>query len=73
MRLFLGIIIGILLTVGAAYIGDSFPPAPAAGDTPAVQTHMVNWDVVQKRLGDLGTSVHDAWDRLTGSTAKSGT
>jgi hypothetical protein len=72
MRLFLGIIIGIVITVGGAYIVDSFPPAAAPGDT-ATETHMVNWDVVQRRLSDFGATVHEGWNRLTGSTAHTGT
>jgi hypothetical protein len=67
MRLFFGIIIGIVLTVGGAYIADSMQSAPPAGST--LSTHMVNWDVVQQRLADLGSAVHGAWDKITGKPA----
>ncbi|MBV8564301.1 MAG: hypothetical protein JO273_02480 [Methylobacteriaceae bacterium] len=73
MRLILGIVVGILITVGGAYITDSFAPAPAAGET--AETHMVNWEVVGRRFSELGTNIREAWNRLTGATAptKSGT
>jgi len=67
MRLFFGILIGIVLTIGVAYISDSMQSAPAAGST--LSTHMVNWDVVQGRLADLGTTIHATWDKITGKPA----
>ena len=42
MRLFFGIIFGIALTVGGAYVVDSTAGAGAA--------RMVNWDVVTKNV-----------------------
>ena len=69
--MFLGIIVGILLTIGFAYVSDSMAPAAAAGDT-IVETHMVNWDVVQRKMNNFGTDVREGWSRLTGSI-KSGT
>ena len=85
--MFLGIIIGILLTVVAAWITDSavHTPAVAASTTQAdtagascpPPVSMVNWAVVGQRFSDLGANVKEAWNRLTGSanntTNKSGT
>lgn len=67
MRLFFGIIIGIILTVGGAYIADSMTPAPV-GEA-ATQSRMVNWDVVQTRFANLGTNIKSMWGRLTGAPA----
>lgn len=73
MRLIFGIIIGIALTVGGAYIADSFPPAQPAGEATAANGHMVNWDVVHQRFADLGVTIREAWNKVTGATAKPST
>src|SRR5205807_768222 len=52
MRLFLGIILGVLITIGGAYIADSTmvgTPPPGATVAPD-QRPMVNWDVVSKNF-----------------------
>jgi hypothetical protein len=80
MRVILGVILGILLTVGSAYVYDSItgraantPPANAASSTAEDQRPMVNWDVVSKDLDDLraglvdvGNRVQETWKKLTG-------
>ena len=58
MRLFFGIIIGIALTVGGAYVADSMAGAGAA--------RMVNWDVVSKNFEGVTTFVRDTWKKITG-------
>jgi hypothetical protein len=57
MRLFLGIIIGIALTIGGAYVTDG-----AAGAGP----RMVNWDVVGKNLESLTNLARDSWKKIAG-------
>ena len=42
MRTFFGIILGVALTVGGAYVADTMAGTGAS--------HMVNWDVVSKNL-----------------------
>ena len=64
MRLFFGIVLGIILTVGSAWIADSM----STGD-PSSQSRMVNWTVVQTRFADLGTNIKGMWGRLTGAPA----
>jgi hypothetical protein len=59
MRLLLGIIIGIALTVGGAYITDTMS-SPAAG------AKMVNWDVVAKNLDSVTTFARESWKKITG-------
>jgi hypothetical protein len=58
MRLFLGIIIGIALTIGGAYVADM-------SAAPGAQT-MVNWDVVGKNVNNLTGLARDGWKKITG-------
>jgi hypothetical protein len=58
MRLFLGIIIGCVLTIGGTYVADK---AAAAGAQP-----MVNWDVVGKNVNSLTGLARDGWKKITG-------
>jgi hypothetical protein len=69
MRLFLGMILGALLTVGAAYIHDT--GSLGAGTT--AERPMVNWDVVDRSWQDLrsnlrvmGDRLHDEWTKRAG-------
>jgi hypothetical protein len=63
MRLSFGIILGILLTIGGAYVIDAV--RPAGTDIKP----MVNWDVVQEKCRGFASSVQDGWNRLTGHAA----
>jgi len=70
MRIFLGMILGALLTVAAAYVHDSFAGGGAvasgttgSGHTTAGQA-MVNWDVVGRNWKDLRSSVREMGDRI---------
>ena len=70
MRLFIGIVLGICLTIAAAYIYDSITAGPAmwtmqapAGD---VRKPMVNWDVVAKNLDSVTTLARAGWKRIAG-------
>ena len=58
MRLFFGIILGFLLTVGGAYVTDKLS---SAGAKP-----MVNWDVVEKNLDSVTTLAREGWKKITG-------
>lgn len=60
MRFFFGLIIGILLTVGGAYVADSMS-SRAVDSKP-----MVNWDVVAKNLDSVTTMAREGWKRLVG-------
>jgi hypothetical protein len=61
MRLLLGMILGALLIVGAAFISDS--TTPSAGGTES--RRIVNWDVAGERLQALTVYVREEWARLT--------
>jgi hypothetical protein len=66
MRFALGLIFGIVLTVGTAYVTDAMHSAPGPDQKEAPR--MVNWGVVNDNLRDLSSSVQDGWNRLTGHT-----
>jgi hypothetical protein len=66
MRFVFGLIVGIVLTIGGAYLVDTLHSAPGPDQKEAA--HMVNWTIVSDNLRDLSTSVQDGWNRLTGRT-----
>jgi hypothetical protein len=63
MRVLFGIIIGIFLTIGVAYIHDSTlnPPGSTSVTT---ERPMVNWDVVTVNWQDLKARVSMGWRKL---------
>ncbi len=64
MRFAMGIVIGILLTIGAAYVTD----ATRTGSGPDGEARrMVHWSVVSANMQDLSNDVYAAWARLVGS------
>ena len=67
MRVFLGIIIGVFLTVASAYLIDAVTtgPAPAGSATTVEHRTMVNWDVVDHNWHAFTQSVRIGWNRLT--------
>jgi len=52
-----GVLVGIALTVGVAYALD-YTQGPVVG-------HLVNWDVVQRRLKALSSNIQAGWSKLT--------
>ncbi len=72
MRLIFGMILGIVLTVGGAFLHDNWPvtgaTAPAAGEPPPAVTEqraMVNWDVVGENWRRVRLQVREAWTTLS--------
>jgi cytochrome c oxidase assembly factor CtaG len=65
MRVLIGIVLGVLLTVGGAYLYDSHYAA-AATNTTSLQRPMVNWDVVSNKWNRLTERARAEWGRLTG-------
>jgi hypothetical protein len=59
MRLFLGMILGCLITVGGAYVADSMNSGTNARP-------LVNWDVVGKAVDGLSGMARDGFKRITG-------
>jgi len=66
LRLFLGIILGIILTIGTAYVADALRPDDAAARP------MVNWDVVDQNLHGISERIQDGWARLTNRNRTAG-
>jgi hypothetical protein len=64
MRMFFGIILGILLTVGVAYVSDSI--RDTSGAEGSFDRPVVNWDVVNHGLKTLTSTLQGSWSRLTG-------
>jgi hypothetical protein len=66
MRFVLGIIVGILLTIGFAYLSDASisPSTNGSGQTASEQRPMVNWDVVDRDWQNFTAGVHNAWHKL---------
>ncbi len=56
MRMFFGIILGVVLTIGAAYVSDSI----------RTERPVVNWDVVKDGVKAVSSTVQGSWARLTG-------
>ena len=63
MRFLLGIIVGIGLTIGGAYLYDSHTAVDASSTTTADRP-MVNWDVVDTNWQRATTRMRKEWDRL---------
>ena len=63
MRMLLGIVIGALLTIGGAYISDSWATGPASAT--AEHRPMVNWDVVGDNFRVVRERANETWNRLS--------
>ena len=61
MRFLFGIIVGIALTVGGAYLIDS---GKDASSTETAARPMVNWDVVDINWQRASTRVRHEWNKL---------
>jgi hypothetical protein len=62
MNLLLGIILGVLLTIGTAFFADAFTTADVTSDTCSKQ--IVNWDIAKERLHETDALIKTGWDRL---------
>ena len=58
MRLLIGMILGAVLTVAAAFIADS-------RSDPLQGTRMVNWNVVGEKVSDLTVDLRRIWRDFT--------
>jgi hypothetical protein len=69
MRILYGIILGVVLTIGVAFISDSWTkgPATSGGLEPGMVEHraMVNWDVVGDNLRIASQRAREAWNKLS--------
>jgi hypothetical protein len=67
MRVFLGMILGVFLTIASAYVIDSLAngPAGATAETTVQPKPMVNWDVVDRNWHVFAERVRTGWNRLS--------
>ena len=65
MNLLLGIILGVLLTIGTAFMADAFTTADVTSQTCSNQ--MENWDIAKERLHKLLPQSRRAGNRLKSS------
>jgi hypothetical protein len=66
MRVLFGMILGVFLTIGFAYVYDAsttHTSAPTAQTSPE-QRPMVNWDVVSGNWHGWSLSVRNTWNKL---------
>jgi len=64
MRLLLGIVIGVVLTVSVAFVADNWnEPAKASGA--ADHRTMVNWNVVDENLRIVRDRAREVWTKLS--------
>jgi hypothetical protein len=74
MRVLLGIVLGVLITVGATLLYDSSTGRIPNGlrsteeNAPIVNWDVVShdWDGVKQRLHDVAADVERGWKRITG-------
>jgi hypothetical protein len=68
MRFFFGIVVGVFLTIGVAYVSDaSTSPSTTTGaatQSTVEQRPMVNWDVVSTNWHHLSLGVRNTWNKL---------
>jgi hypothetical protein len=66
MRFLFGIIVGVFLTIGAAYLSDTSTTQTSASavQSSTEQRPMVNWDVVSRNWQSLSLGVRQTWNRL---------
>jgi hypothetical protein len=64
MRLLFGIVLGAVLTVGAAYYHDTSCATPSA---PAPARPIVNWDVAGSVANSATRAIRTEFNRLIGS------
>lgn len=65
MRLFLGMILGALLTIVVTYTYDSMNTSSVAtGPAASSNQTMVNWDVVESKWNLFKAKARNGWDKL---------
>lgn len=66
MRLLLGIILGVILTIGGAYIYDSHNTLEAVNAPASAQRPLVNWDTVSTKWQHFTVRARTEWNRHAG-------
>lgn len=70
MRVFLGMILGCLLTIAVVYMHDvSASSTVASSISGAASRQIVNWDVASANWNSVKDNVRHAWIRLTANVS----
>jgi hypothetical protein len=64
MRVLLGIILGVLLTVGGTYLYDTHNAAAAVSAPAQTERPLVNWDVVGRKWHGLTEQAREEWIKV---------
>ena len=65
MRTFIGMILGVLLTVAVVYVHDSMATSTvASGPTASTSRQIVNWDVAASEWSEVKENVRTTWLKL---------
>jgi hypothetical protein len=64
MRFFLGLVVGVLMTIGVVYLADAAISGPNSTTAQTDQRPMVNWDVVDKNWQNFTHGVRNTWNKL---------
>jgi hypothetical protein len=62
MNLIVGVLVGILLTIGTAFVADAFVSSDVTSEDCSKQ--IVNWSIAKDRLHETTASIQTGWDRL---------
>lgn len=68
MNLLFGMVVGILLTIGTAFITDAYSAPEVTTENCSKQ--IVNWNVAKDRLHETTSSIATGWDRLKNGVQK---
>jgi hypothetical protein len=72
MRVFFGMILGVILTIAVAYYSDSMQTSSvASGPSASDNRPMVNWDVVQSNWDIVKQRAQTGWAELRARVARS--
>lgn len=65
MRTLLGIILGVAITIGGAYLYDLHKALAAASNGATPPMSLVNWDMAGQQWNMLSDRAKVQWDRLS--------
>jgi hypothetical protein len=65
MRTLFGIIIGIVITIGGAYLYDSHNALAAESNTGPKPQTLVNWDIAGQKWSVFSDTARVQWDQLS--------
>jgi len=68
MRVLIGIILGAVLTIGGAYLYDSYAGFGTTTSSTSAHRPMVNWDVVSIKWNHLTDRARAQWNRIASSS-----